>query len=227
MRLQKKFLLVLFLLLIFIPNLSSAQAPDFKVGDKNWKITLVQRALKNLNFAVDRTDGVFTSKTINALKKFQNKNKLVLTGKIDDPTYKLLMQLNKQPNTTAFSLADSLLATAAKYKGVPYKFGGTAADGFDCSGYTSFVFRKHKLFLNRAADDQYLQGRPIAKFELRKGDLVFFAINEKNASHVGIYAGNNSFWHASSSKGVMLSNLDNIYWKKYYLGARRFPGVYS
>ena len=136
------------------------------------------------------------------------------------------MQLHKQTTPTT-NLADKLLLTAAKYKGVPYRFGGTTPKGFDCSGYTSFVFREHRLILKRAADEQYTQGRPIAKRDLRKGDLVFFAINEKSASHVGIYAGNNSFWHASSSKGVMLSKLDNVYWKKYYLGARRIPEFFS
>lgn len=226
MRLAKKFLFIFFLLVVLFPNLTFAQTPDFKLGDKNWKITLVQRALKDLRFPVDRTDGIFTKKTITALKSFQNKNKLTITGKIDDPTYKLLMQLHKQATPTT-NLADKLLVTAAKYKGVPYKFGGTTPKGFDCSGYTSFVFREHKISLKRTADEQYKQGREISKRELRKGDLVFFAINEKGASHVGIYAGNNSFWHASSSKGIMLSQLDNIYWKKYYLGARRIPEFFS
>lgn len=226
MRLAKKFFLVFFLMVTLFPHLTFAQTPDFKLGDKNWKITLVQRALSDLKFPVDRTDGIFTKKTISALKSFQTKNKLPSTGKIDDPTYKLLMQLHKQTTPTT-NLADKLLLTAAKYKGVPYRFGGTTPKGFDCSGYTSFVFREHRLILKRAADEQYTQGRPIAKRDLRKGDLVFFAINEKSASHVGIYAGNNSFWHASSSKGVMLSKLDNVYWKKYYLGARRIPEFFS
>ena len=92
MRLAKKFFLVFFLLVIFFPNLTFAQTPDFRLGDKNWKITLVQRALNDLKFPVDRTDGVYTTKTITDLKSFQNKYKLSITGKIDDPTYKLLMK---------------------------------------------------------------------------------------------------------------------------------------
>jgi cell wall-associated NlpC family hydrolase len=114
-----------------------------------------------------------------------------------------------------------IVATAMKYKGVHYKFGGTTPKGFDCSGFVMYVFDKNGKKLPRTAGKQFEKGRLVSFKELKPADVVFFSTTGKGASHCGIYVGKGKFIHASSSRGVMVSPLSDNYWKKRYLGARR------
>lgn len=120
-----------------------------------------------------------------------------------------------------FLKGETIVATANKYKGVPYLFGGASPKGFDCSGFLMYVFDQHGVKLPRTADKQYEKGKFVARKDLKVGDLVFFTTYEKGASHCGIYVGKDSFIHASSSLGVTVTPLSNVYWKARYLGARR------
>lgn len=105
--------------------------------------------------------------------------------------------------------------------GVDYQYGGTTTSGFDCSGFTSYVFKKFEIKLPRSSKDQFETGTEVEQSDLRPGDLVFFNTNGKGVSHVGVYVGNNKFAHASTSKGVTVTDLDESYYAKRYLGARR------
>lgn len=117
---------------------------------------------------------------------------------------------------------NSLYNTAKSYMGVPYKWGGTTAAGFDCSGYTQFVFKKNNISIPRTTGSQYSTGKAVAKSNLQPGDLVFFNTSGRGVSHVGIFVGNNNFIHASTSKGVMVSSIyDPYYWGSRYIGAKR------
>lgn len=113
-----------------------------------------------------------------------------------------------------------IVAEAKKYIGVPYLWGGNTPGGFDCSGYVKYVFDQFGITLSRTVATQWKEGTSVSKSSLKLGDLVFFKIGSK-VSHVGIYVGNNKFIHASTSKGVVISNMDSSYWSSYYYGARR------
>lgn len=116
---------------------------------------------------------------------------------------------------------DNIIKTAEKYLKTPYKFGGETPKGFDCSGFVKFVYEKNGKKLPRTADTQYKTGTTVERSRLKPGDLVFFTTYAPGASHVGIYYGSGKFIHVSSSKGVMISQLDETYWKPRYFGARR------
>ena len=123
-------------------------------------------------------------------------------------------------------MGEKIAAIALGYKGAPYQYGGTTPRGFDCSGFTAYVFNEAGISIPRTAKDQYHHGREVADSDLRKGDLVFFTrwgFLEKSFSpwHVGIYIGDNQFIHAAStSKAVRLDSLDDPYWRRNFKGAR-------
>lgn len=110
-----------------------------------------------------------------------------------------------------------LIATAKRYIGVPYVYGGTTPKGFDCSGFVQYVFKENKFELPRTADEQYLLGLKEPVSSLREGDLVFFATDGTGISHCGIYLGHGRFIHASSSHGIRIDELSNVYWRKYFV----------
>lgn len=122
----------------------------------------------------------------------------------------------------AASNYDQLIPIAKKYIGVPYKWAGTTVSGFDCSGYINFVYNQIGIDLPRTSSSMYQVGTKVAKDDLRVGDLIFFNTSGSGISHAGIYIGSNQFIHASTSKGVMISNInDPYYWGSKYVGAKR------
>ncbi|BFH65844.1 MULTISPECIES: C40 family peptidase [Paenibacillus] len=115
----------------------------------------------------------------------------------------------------------SLNSVVHKTVGVSYKTGGSTTKGFDCSGFTQYVLKKMGVSVPRQSNAQFRTGTPVSKSQLRAGDLVFFNTTGGGVSHVGIYIGNGSFAHSSSSKGVTISKLSNSYFAKRYIGAKR------
>ena len=105
--------------------------------------------------------------------------------------------------------------------GTPYRFGGSSRKGIDCSAFTKELYSEvFNLDIKRSSRDIFSMVSPVAKEELKEGDLVFFKIHSRRISHIGIYLGNNRFAHASS-RGVAISSLDDAYYSRYfYKGGR-------
>lgn len=191
------------------------------VQQSNWRLKVAQQKLKVLGFSEERPSGKMTQATTTALKSFQKQHSLKAHGELDDATYKKLTWEAFHKEGIQKLQGKEVVNRAAKYQGVPYVFGGTTPKGFDCSGYVQYVFKDCKATLPRLADEQALLGVFVTQRQLRPGDLVFFTTYLPGASHVGIYAGSGKFWSASSSRGVILSSLQDDYWKQRYYGARR------
>ncbi|QST01311.1 C40 family peptidase [Pontibacillus sp. ALD_SL1] len=121
---------------------------------------------------------------------------------------------------------DDLLSVAKNHMGVPYVFGGQSPSGFDCSGYTQYVFNKVGISIPRTTGSQATVGQAVSKSNMKPGDLVFFENTYKaGISHVGIYVGNNKFISATSSKGIDIVSLSNPYWGPKFSTARRVAGL--
>ncbi|MDF1611037.1 MAG: C40 family peptidase [Stygiobacter sp.] len=118
---------------------------------------------------------------------------------------------------------EEILLQVIKFLDSPYKYGGNTEDGIDCSGFTRQIFLNAlNIELPRSAREQFNVGEQIEKEDLSFGDLVFFNTQRRsNPGHVGIYIGDNQFIHASRTLGVTISSLDETYYKKRYVGARR------
>lgn len=116
----------------------------------------------------------------------------------------------------------ALVGTALDLRGVPYKNGGAGIAGFDCSGFTQYVFAQHGLSLPREVRDQFKAGDPVGLDQLEPGDLLFFTTTAPGASHVGIAVGGDAFVHAPSSTGVVrVERLHSSYWASRFVGGRR------
>lgn len=141
--------------------------------------------------------------------------------------------LERDPGTVpgqesaASEAAAAAVKTAQGLLGSVYVYGGAApGTGFDCSGLVQYCFAQNGVSLERTASAQYREGTKIEKSELLPGDLVFFAGTRGwYVDHVGIYIGNGSFIHSSSGKAkVVVAELDNVYFDRYYYGACRVGG---
>lgn len=117
--------------------------------------------------------------------------------------------------------ANRLIDSARQHLGTPYMMGGTGNGVFDCSGFTMKMYQMYGVNLPRTADVQYYVGSKVPFGEEVPGDLVFFETYLPGPSHVGIYIGESKFIHASSSRGVTISSLNQPYYSSRYLGARR------
>jgi lipoprotein Spr len=105
--------------------------------------------------------------------------------------------------------------------GTPYRFAGSSKKGIDCSGFTKELYSKvFNMDIKRNSRDIFSMVTPVAKDELKEGDLMFFKIHSRSITHVGIYLGDGRFVHAAS-RGVAISNIDDAYYTRYfYRGGR-------
>jgi probable lipoprotein NlpC len=152
-----------------------------------------------------------------------NKNFLILTTALV-----FLLTMNSCSNKMSKrQKKEVIIAKARSYTGTPYKWGGTSMKGMDCSGLLLNSFKAVEIDIPRTSTEQKKTGKRVSRGDIKKGDLVFFATSKKKrkVTHVGlvtkVQGGNVTFIHASTSKGVTESSLDNSYWDRRYRQARR------
>jgi cell wall-associated NlpC family hydrolase len=123
---------------------------------------------------------------------------------------------------------EALLSFAMKLRDIRYRRGGRApATGFDCSGFVRYVFM-HSIGLDLPTNSasQFLAGLKVKRNDMKTGDLVFFRTRGKAISHVGIYIDNGQFIHSpSAGKTVRVDSLNEAYWAKHFVGAKRPEGI--
>ncbi|WP_430614232.1 C40 family peptidase [Flavobacterium sp. JP2137] len=127
---------------------------------------------------------------------------------------------------TGSYMTEQLLNVAEDFKGVRYRFGGTSRDGMDCSGFVSTAFNAFDIALPRSSRDMASIGQKINSSEAQKGDLIFFKTGKKSRiSHVGIIVevkGEDiKFIHSSTSKGVIVSSLNEAYYNRTFAQINR------
>lgn len=202
---------MIMLSILVIAPISQA-ATLLKVGSSGSSVQTLQTDLKTLGYNPGPIDGIYGPKTKAAVVAFQQSAELQADGIYGPLTQQALSRALK---------TQRLLSTAKNYIGAPYLWGGTTPSGFDCSGFTQYVFAKNGLTLPRVSRDQFNAGTPVSFNNLQPGDLVFFSLDSNGqVSHVGIYLGDNQFISATTSKGVIISSF-SPYWKNAYIGAKR------
>lgn len=177
-------------------NKPIATKPLLRYGDAGSAVRYVQRSLDV------PAGGWYGSATRTAVAKFQGRVGLRKTGVMTYNTWRSLFYADNNhllhgATGTNTTFRARVLREAAKLKGIPYVYGGTTTRGFDCSGYTGYVYKKAGKKLPRTSRQQYSATKHISRKAAKPGDLVFFRNGGGGVYHVGIYAGGNMLWHAS------------------------------
>ena len=127
------------------------------------------------------------------------------------------------PAPAPTTIGEAVVEYAKRYLGYTYVYGGNSPEkGFDCSGFTSYVYKQMGYTINRSSADQYKNGEYVPFDDLQPGDLVFFSRGSKAIGHVGIYVGDGCFIHATCPGDVVrITALSSEYYTTHYVGARR------
>ena len=154
------------------------------------------------------------------------KKEVETTSRSATTTRKKTTETKKEEETTPTAPASgkgaTVVETAKKYIGYPYVYGASGPSSFDCSGFTSYVFKLHGVTLNRTAKGQYSNGTAVSRSDLQPGDLIMFGPSASGINHVGIYIGGGQIVHAANkSRGVTTDTINSGYYNKNYVGARR------
>ena len=198
------------------------QQPKVQVQQSNWRLKVAQQKLQVLGFSDERPSGRMTEATSSALKSFQKQHKLKADGELNDATYQKLTWEAFTKEGIPKVKGREIVSRAAKYKGVPYVFGGTTTKGFDCSGYVCWVYNQNGYDVGRTtANGLWNKSQHISEAEAKPGDLVFFkgTYDTPGMSHTGIYLGNGMM--VSAGDPIKYANIHSSYWEKHLAGFGR------
>lgn len=133
-----------------------------------------------------------------------------------------LSEIKTEQSTAQNNSINNIIKIANAQIGKPYKWGATGPSSFDCSGFTSYIYKNGAgISLTRTSVAQSKVGTKISRNQLKTGDLVFFNTSGNGISHVGMYIGDSKFIHASTSKGVRIDSLNSTYYKSRFVSASR------
>ena len=161
-----------------------------------------------------------TSRSGSTLKETASEEKVTTEQENEEPEEN---EEEANESTTGISGAE-VVEYAKQYLGCKYVAGGASpTTGFDCSGFTTYVYKHFGISLNRSSRDQIKNGTSVSKSNLQLGAIIVFnGSSNTSIGHVGIYIGDNKFIHAANSKeGVIITSLSSSYYQKRYVGARR------
>lgn len=168
---------------------------------------------------------VEVTKTTNNTITNTTNNKTNNTTKKNNVTSRSSTTVREEKQTTeavSSGKGSTVVATAKNYIGSKYVYGATGPTSFDCSGFTSYVYKLHGISLNRTAQAQYSNGTSVSRGNLQPGDLIMFGSSASSINHVAIYIGNGNIVHAANpSRGVTIDSINSGYYDKNYVGARR------
>lgn len=183
----------------------------------------LQQNLKTLGHYTGDVTSKIDDATIEALKKFQEKEGIEITGTADQDTIARLDELfpKKVEEKKNYVSSRAFVDFTRKYLGTPYAYGASSGKAFDCSGFTTYVMKNYGIKLERTSSQQFQKGIPVEKKNLIPGDLVFFSTRGRTIGHVGIFIGDHKFIHASSSNKKVITSDLRTYQDKY-MGARRY-----
>lgn len=189
---------------------------------------VVENASKNQKVVIESEENNWSKVTINGktgyiASKYLSDSPVEVTNR-SATTSRLDEKRETEISQTEESKVEGqeIVSYAKTFLGYPYVTGGTSPNGFDCSGFTQYIYAHFGYLLNRTASAQTQNGVAVSKSDLQVGDLVFFSQGSKAIGHVGIYIGGNEFIHASNpNDGVKITSLSNSYYVARYVTARR------
>jgi cell wall-associated NlpC family hydrolase len=210
--------LILYLIL-FTSFALTAPTNVFIISDKNGKVLKGKRVTHNPEYRK------FLAEQEKILKALERNKLLAEQNKILNDLDKLEQKRNQLAQSALDYNKENILKNAKRHLGGKYVWGGTHPNGFDCSGYTQYIYEKEGVKIPRTAYQQSKVGKEVSRFNLKKGDLLFFLTDRSRnipITHVGIYIGNGKFIHAASKKkGIIITSLDDSKYSLLFVKATR------
>jgi len=183
--------------------------------------TFLLSSQNNIFIIKDKNGKVIKDKKINHVKNVYFDDLI----KEQKELLKQIDKLHKKRLESGFYDKSKMLKNAKNHLGERYVWGGTKPNAFDCSGYMQYLYRKEGVELPRTAYAQSKVGKKVSRFELKKGDLLFFLTDKSRGipvTHVGMYLGNDKFIHAASKKkGIIISSFSKSRYSRLFVTARR------
>lgn len=221
--------IMLKLLLSFLSIFTLSQATLFTITDKNGKVLESKELHHTENAYLNQKATEYSLQAIyDELHRAEYLARMAEAARQRAQRIAKAQEAAKKAGTT-YQISEldrqQLLEDAKYFKGGKYVWGGTTPEGFDCSGYVQYLYKKHDINLPRTAWAQSKKGEVVERENLQKGDLLFFLTDKKRGipiTHVGIYLGNGKFIHAASKeKGIIISPLTHGSYAKTFVSARR------